>query len=99
MTYICQIRLLGGVQIETAGGLLEDFRSRKALALLAYLARHQQAVARSHLADLLWGNQVEARGRGNLRRELAYLSTILPGCFEVAFWGVGKKEDFMGIFR
>jgi predicted ATPase/DNA-binding SARP family transcriptional activator len=82
MTHICQIRLLGNIQIETEAGLLQDFRSRKALALLAYLVRRKQPVARSHLADLWWGDQAEARGRGNLRRELAYLSTILPGCFE-----------------
>ncbi len=91
MTHVCQIRLLGSIQIETEGGLLQDFRSRKALAMLAYLARHKQPVARSHLADLLWGDQPEARGRRNLSRELTYLSSHLPGCFEVDYYSVQFK--------
>jgi len=85
---IYRIRLLGMVQVEKEGQLLRDFESRKALALLGYLARHDQPVSRSHLAGLFWGDKEEARGRRNLSRELSQLSAHLPGCFQTDYYTV-----------
>lgn len=88
MEVIYRIRLLGMVQVEKEGQLLRDFESRKALALLGYLARHDQPVSRSHLAGLFWGEKEEARGRRNLSRELSQLSARLPDCFQADYYTI-----------
>lgn len=85
MEAIYRLRLLGMIQVEKKGVLLRDFESRKALALLGYLARQDQPVSRSHLAGLFWGDKEEARGRRNLSRELSQLSALLPGCFQADY--------------
>lgn len=85
MEIIYRICLLGMVQVEKEGNMVRDFESRKALALLGYLARHDQPVSRSHLAGLFWGDKEEARGRRNLSRELSQLSAHLPGCFQADY--------------
>ncbi|GIK38497.1 MAG: transcriptional activator [Chloroflexota bacterium] len=85
MDVIYRLRLLGMIRVEKKGVLLRDFESRKALALLGYLARQDQPVSRSHLAGLFWGDKEEARGRRNLSRELSQLSAMLPGCFQADY--------------
>ena len=52
-----RLRFLGSVQIELNGKPVRGFRSRKALALLGYLAAQEQPVSREHLADLFWEDQ------------------------------------------
>lgn len=52
--------------------------SRKAMALLAYLAmRAGEPVTRQHLADLLWGNSGADQARINLRQCLVQLRHLL----------------------
>jgi adenylate cyclase len=52
-------------------------RSRKAMALLAYLAmRADEHVSRSHLASLLWGDSGEEQARANLRQTLSQLRRL-----------------------
>ncbi len=79
------LRLFGPSQVERDGVSIRAFKSRKALALLGYLACHDQPVDRAHLADLLWGDKPETRGRRNLSRELSQLTALLPGCFEADY--------------
>ncbi len=67
----------------THGQPVQGFESRKALALLAYLATRGEAAPRSQLAALFWPDQPDERGRGNLRRLLHNLSTRLPGCLAI----------------
>lgn len=54
------IQLLGAVQVERDGKPVRGFRSRKALALLGYLAVQDQPVSRERLMDLLWEDKAEA---------------------------------------
>lgn len=82
MEPIYRIRLLGPPQADKDGAPLPAFRTQKTLALLGYLVRQQQPISRSYLADLLWGDHSETRGRRNLSNELSHLSTHLPGLFE-----------------
>ena len=77
-----RLRLLGPVQVERDGEPLRGFESRKALALLCYLALRPEPLTRAHLADLFWPDKPEARGRGNLSRVLHNLSNLLPDCLE-----------------
>ena len=64
---------------------MRNFESRKALALLGYLAAHEEPISRSRLAGLFWGEKSEARGRRNLSRELSQLSSRLPNCFQADY--------------
>lgn len=65
------IRLLGTPDIVRAGEPLTDGLSKKALALLAYLATGPSSTySRQELAGLLWGELDENRAHYNLRRAL-----------------------------
>ncbi len=67
------IRLLGGFEVLRAAGAPVAFPTRKARALLAYLAlRPGQSHTRDELADLLWANGGD-QARGSLRRTLSDL--------------------------
>lgn len=77
-----QLWLLGTVQVKRDGAPVQGFRSRKALALLGYLAAQDKPVPRERLVDLLWGDKSEARGRANLSWVLNRISTLLPGCLQ-----------------
>jgi DNA-binding SARP family transcriptional activator len=85
ISHTYQLRLLGSVNITKDGLPLRDFESRKAVALLGYLARQNRPVERSHLADLFWGDKPEARGRRNLSHELSQLTALLPGVFQADY--------------
>jgi WD40 repeat protein/DNA-binding SARP family transcriptional activator len=78
-----ELRFLGPVQIERDGEPVRGFESRKALALLAYLAVEGQPVPRERLVDLFWQDKTEAQGRNNLSWVLSRLSTFLPDCLQV----------------
>lgn len=88
MNAIYRIRLLGPVEVETAETPVSGFVSRKAVALLGYLAVQDRPLARSYLADLFWGDKTEAQGRNNLSRALNNLTTLLPGCWQADYYTV-----------
>jgi len=72
------IRLLGPVGIEVdAVPLAVD--TRKAVALLAYLAVTRRPAGRETLAALLWPESDDAAARGALRRTLSVLNAALGG--------------------
>ncbi len=77
------LSLLGNVQVEHNGAPVQGFESRKALALLCYLAVRAQPLSRTHLADLFWGDKSEAHGRGNLSRVFHNLTTLLPDSLQI----------------
>jgi DNA-binding SARP family transcriptional activator len=63
------LRLLGPPQIEL-GGVPVEVDTRKATALIAYLAVTRQAHSRESLAALLWPEYDQERAYANLRRTL-----------------------------
>ena len=73
-----RVRLLGPPRIERAGAPVEP-DTRKAIALLAYLAVTGQAQGRDRLAALLWPEADQERARGALRRTLSALRGVLGG--------------------
>lgn len=79
-----RLRLLGPVQLEWATPPPHDFESRKALALLCYLAVKRQPVSRSYLVEMFWPEKTETRGRGNLSRVLHNISSLLPDSFQAS---------------
>lgn len=72
MTMPLAIRLLGPVEVEVDGEPL-SVDTRKATALLSYLAVTGRPQDRTHLVDLLWPDYDEGRGRATLRRTLSTL--------------------------
>lgn len=73
---IMRIQLLGSPML-LAGERRFDHPSRKAMALLAYLAmRADEHISRSHLATLLWGDSGEEQARANLRQTLSQLRKL-----------------------
>lgn len=74
-----QLGLLGPVEVLVHGTALRGFESRKALALLCYLAVSGQPIPRVVLANLFWQDKSEPQGRANLSRVLNNLSSLLPG--------------------
>lgn len=77
-----RLRFLGTVQIERNGKPVRGFRSRKALALLGYLAVQNQPIPREQLADLFWEGKPETEGRANLSWVLNKIGSLLPGCLQ-----------------
>ena len=73
------LRLLGGFELRTADtGSPIDLRSKKARALLTYLALAPASpVSRERLAALLWPESSEAQARASLRQALATLRRAL----------------------
>lgn len=72
------IRVLGPLVIERNGRDLTPHLSRKAQALLVYLACQQRPVAREALTALLWADSSAEQGMTNLRKTLSELRRWLP---------------------
>jgi predicted ATPase/DNA-binding SARP family transcriptional activator len=85
MEPVYHLHLLGPIQVDQDGEPVRGFVSRKALALLGYLAVQRRPVSRSKLVYMFWPDKSEARGRGNLSRVLNNLSSLLPGCLEADY--------------
>jgi DNA-binding SARP family transcriptional activator len=79
MPLTLELTLLGGFQAWIGSGGFVSVPSRKAQALLAYLAvRPGCAQPRDKLAALLWADQSEGRARDGLRHAIAALRRALP---------------------
>src|SRR5438045_3584979 len=70
--------LLGSPRVEYDGAPME-VDTRKATALLAYLAVTGQGYTRDSLATLLWSDSDQSRARAALRRTLSTLNKALEG--------------------
>ena len=70
--------LLGSPRIERDGVLI-NFDTRKAIALIAYLAVTRQRHSRDALANLLWPEYDQVHARATLRRTLSALNKSLEG--------------------
>ncbi|MCA9933040.1 MAG: hypothetical protein KC415_03915, partial [Anaerolineales bacterium] len=67
------IRLLGGVSIALADQPVTNLPTRKAEALLIYLACQQRPFPREFLAELLWDDRSQEQALANLRSILSSL--------------------------
>src|SRR5260221_13571923 len=70
---VLEIVTLGGISIRSNGKLVTGFVSRKAEALLIYLACTRRQHSREVLADLLWDDRAPDQALSNLRTILASL--------------------------
>ena len=67
------LTLLGNPEVRRDGVPVTNLRSRKAMALLCYLAVTGRPHRRSFLVGLLWGQMPEAHARNNLSKALTHL--------------------------
>ena len=72
-----QLTLLGNPGVRRDGSLATDLRSRKALALLCYLAVTGRPHLRPLLVGLLWAKMPEALARNNLSKALTHLRQVV----------------------
>src|SRR3954466_2584812 len=70
MSDVFEIFTLGGLSIQRNGQALTGFGSRKAEALMVYLACLGRAQAREVLAELLWTERTQSQSLANLRTVL-----------------------------
>ncbi|MEI6044640.1 MAG: hypothetical protein WCS37_09820, partial [Chloroflexota bacterium] len=68
------------------------FSTRKALALLVYLAVERGLQPREKLTDLFWPESDEIRGRGSLRRALSQLRQSLECSAGANHHLLGERE-------
>jgi TolB-like protein/DNA-binding SARP family transcriptional activator len=74
------LALFGGFRLQTVVGEPVPLSTKKAGALLAYLALQPgRAQPRSKLAALLWGNHSEVQARDSLRQALSLVRKALSG--------------------
>ena len=74
-----RVLLFGGFEVWSGDRPLRGFESQKVRALFAYLAlQRDRALARDHLAALLWGDKDDESARRNLRQALYNLKATLP---------------------
>jgi Adenylate and Guanylate cyclase catalytic domain len=71
-----EVRLFGPPEIHRAGAVVA-VDTRKAIAVLAYLAAEGGPVSRDTLAGLLWADSPQSRARAALRRTLSTLRSAL----------------------
>lgn len=91
------LSLFGPVLVQRGGQPLKGLRSRKALALLAYVAVHNKPIARDHLAELFWPDESEERSHANLRWVLNHLVSVMPEALVIqrhaVLWGKSVSCD------
>ena len=86
------LRLLGTPEVQHAG-VPVTFATRKALALLVYLAVEGGRHSRERIADLFWPDSDPERGRAALRRTLARLRESLAEDASARLAGALRSED------
>lgn len=72
-----KISLLGRFEVENQGQILTGLRTRRAEALLIFLACHQSLQPRDVLATLFWADFDQTAARRNLNNTLYWLRQAL----------------------
>ncbi|MBZ9723676.1 alpha/beta fold hydrolase [Mesorhizobium sp. CO1-1-11] len=81
---MARLSLLGG--FDFTGGAVAPSFTRKARAMVAYLAIHSgHSLSREKLAALLWGDTGEPQARMNLRQALSVVRKAMPSAHGVRF--------------
>lgn len=90
------LTLLGAPRVE-ANGRAVEFETRKAVAILAFLAIESGRQPRERLAAMLWPEADEERARGALRRTLSAIRTSPIGTGLVTDTATVSLEDRVSV--
>ncbi len=93
MNDILRISLFGNLEIERNGKPVQGFASRKAQALLAYMARNSGLHARERLATMLWDDRPQDRSLGNLRVVITSIRKQLGPFVTITRQSVGLNRE------
>ncbi|MEM7132535.1 MAG: BTAD domain-containing putative transcriptional regulator [Chloroflexota bacterium] len=85
---VLKLRLLGTYEMSFGSGCLSDFGSRKAQALLFYLAMTSRSSSRDTIVALLWPEMTEKAAKNNLRSTLTTLKRHIGPYLDVTRGGV-----------
>ncbi|WP_119071297.1 nSTAND1 domain-containing NTPase [Aggregatilinea lenta] len=88
-----EIRTLGGLSICLSGKLITGFDSRKAPALLVYLACTRCSHPREELAEFLWEERSQTQALSNLRVALTSLRRTVGPFMSITRQSVGIHWD------
>jgi DNA-binding SARP family transcriptional activator len=88
-----ELALLGPPEVRRDGEPVR-LRTRKALALLTFLALEGGMQPRARLTALFWPEFAETQGRSNLRNTVSYLRETLGDHFVVARDVLGLRDGF-----
>jgi DNA-binding SARP family transcriptional activator len=88
-----ELALLGPPEVRRSGETVR-LRTRKALALLTFLALEGGMQPRARLTALFWPEFAETQGRSNLRNTVSYLRETLGDHFVVARDALGLRDGF-----
>jgi DNA-binding SARP family transcriptional activator len=88
-----RIDLFGGVTIRIDGHHITDLATRKAEALLIYLACQPQPLQREALAELFWDDMTAERAAGNPRLVLNQLRQRLAPYLDVTRQTIALRRD------
>jgi predicted ATPase/DNA-binding SARP family transcriptional activator len=89
-----KIYTLGDFRILLDAKPFKSLRSRKAQAMLVYLASTNKAHSREVLASLFWSNSSQARAMANLRDVLHALRSHLEPFIDITRHSVALSSDF-----
>ncbi|GAB4195728.1 MAG: BTAD domain-containing putative transcriptional regulator [Roseiflexaceae bacterium] len=87
------LRLFGGLSISIDGTRITDIATRKAEALLVYLACNRHPHQRETLAELFWDDLPAERAAGNLRLTLTQLRKHCEPFLDVTRQTVALRPD------
>jgi len=90
---LLQVQCLGGLFVFQGEAPLTDFISRKAPALLCYLAVTGRPYSRQALAGLLWGESPESKALASLRTVLSNLRQHLAPYLDITRQTVGLDPE------
>lgn len=85
-----RLRCLGRFQLEDVDGTELTPRTRKARALLAFLALSGRPAPRARLADLLWSDRAEEQAKSSLRQAIFELRHL--GDEQASLISLGRDE-------
>ena len=87
---------LGGVSFALDGSPVKGFTSRKAQALLIYLAYHERTFSREFLAELLWPERTQSGSLSNLRVALTCIRKFFRPFITITAQtvGINSKVDY-----
>ena len=85
-----RLRCLGRFQLEDSDGAELTPRTRKARALLAFLALSARPASRDRLADLLWSDRGEEQAKSSLRQAIFELRHL--GDKQASLVSLGRDE-------
>lgn len=88
-----EISTLGGLQMKCDGEIVSGLVSRKAEALLVYLASTGRPYQREILADLFWDNRTQTQAAANLRTVLSNLRKHLGAYLAIDRYAVATNPE------